>query len=114
MRLTDQQIQAIVTAVHRRFGSDARVSLFGSRADDAQRGGDIDLLVELPAGAVSSATANTGADPQSTGLERARLQTIGDIQRSIGDQKIDLVVTHAGEDDSRLVVAEAHRTGVPL
>ena len=104
MRLTAEQHHAIVSAVHRRFGQDARVLLFGSRADDAKRGGDIDLLVEIPA----------GRDGRSEAHELARLQTISDIQRAIGDQKIDLVVTHAGAEDPRLVVAEAHRTGVPL
>lgn len=46
MRLTDQQISAILDAVRRLAGSDAKVSLYGSRLDDARRGGDVDLLVE--------------------------------------------------------------------
>jgi len=48
MRLNEQQRQAIVRVVGDTCGSQARVRLFGSRLDDALRGGDIDLLVELP------------------------------------------------------------------
>ena len=47
MRLTETQIQAIHTTAEELFGVDARVSLFGSRVDDHQRGGDIDLLIEI-------------------------------------------------------------------
>jgi predicted nucleotidyltransferase len=48
MRLTDEQIQAILDSVHDIAGSCAKVRVFGSRLQDDARGGDLDLLVELP------------------------------------------------------------------
>jgi predicted nucleotidyltransferase len=44
MRLPEAERQAILNAV-RSEDPDAVVYLFGSRVDDAARGGDIDLLV---------------------------------------------------------------------
>src|SRR6056297_3511798 len=46
MRLTSEQIKTIKQATADIFGEEARVRLFGSRVDDEQRGGDVDLLVE--------------------------------------------------------------------
>lgn len=46
MRLTPFQRQAIKSAVASEFEPGARIWLFGSRIDDARRGGDIDLMVE--------------------------------------------------------------------
>ncbi|WP_295886282.1 nucleotidyltransferase domain-containing protein [uncultured Thiohalocapsa sp.] len=48
MRLTAEQIQAILDSVHDIAGSCAKVRVFGSRLQDDARGGDLDLLVELP------------------------------------------------------------------
>lgn len=48
MRLSAQQAQQILDVVHHHYGSGARVALFGSRLNDAARGGDLDLLVEAP------------------------------------------------------------------
>ncbi|HET9114371.1 MAG TPA: nucleotidyltransferase domain-containing protein [Burkholderiales bacterium] len=45
MRLTDDQREIITTAVSRMFGQGSEVWLFGSRMDDAKRGGDVDLLI---------------------------------------------------------------------
>ncbi|MBA4741516.1 MAG: nucleotidyltransferase domain-containing protein [Azoarcus sp.] len=78
MRLTDNESRIIRDTVRRRFGSDARVWLFGSRADDAKRGGDIDLLVEAPA-------PLENAFRESIGLET-------DLQIALGDQKIDILL----------------------
>ena len=48
MRLTDHQAQAIRQLALQVAGDRARVRLFGSRLDDTARGGDIDLMLELP------------------------------------------------------------------
>jgi len=48
MRLTDQQVQIIRQLAQQVAGSQARVRVFGSRLDDTARGGDLDLMLELP------------------------------------------------------------------
>lgn len=48
VRLGAEQVEAIRRTVREIAGGKARVKLFGSRLDDAARGGDVDLLVELP------------------------------------------------------------------
>ena len=48
MRLSEQHRQAILQVVTAVCGPHALVRLFGSRLDDGKRGGDVDLMVELP------------------------------------------------------------------
>ena len=48
MRLNCDQISVIHASVHQALGSDAAVFVYGSRTDDTRRGGDLDLLVEVP------------------------------------------------------------------
>jgi len=48
MRLTESQIEAIRQLARQVVGQSARVRVFGSRLDDAARGGDLDLMLELP------------------------------------------------------------------
>ena len=79
MRLTPAQTDLIVEKVIEQFGMDARVMLFGSRLDDAARGGDIDLLVE--------------SDGRATLRQRA-LATIG-IERAL-QIPVDIVTLQRG------------------
>jgi len=78
MRLSQQTQQIIRDTVREVFGLDAKVKLFGSRINDDARGGDIDLLVELP-----SITAE---------IERKTMQLTARLQLRIGDQPIDVLV----------------------
>lgn len=48
MRLTDHQIAAIRILAYQLAGTQSRVRVFGSRIDDTQQGGDLDLMLELP------------------------------------------------------------------
>lgn len=99
MRLTDAQADAIRTAAADVFGDDAEVWLFGSRADDRRRGGDIDLLVRPGPGA------------RDRPFHR-RVRFLACLERALGERKIDVVV-EAPMDD-RPIVAVAHATGVRL
>lgn len=100
MRLTGFQKKSIVDVIERQFGPDVEIYLFGSRADDSKKGGDIDLLVDL--------------HRDSENIEKNKIRAITGIQFAIGDQKIDLIVTPDINKDQRLVVREALRTGVRL
>lgn len=78
MRLSPQQVQAIVTAARSLAGSDACIRLFGSRVDDRAHGGDIDLLVECPR-------------PVERPVWLAA-QITARVQRALGDRKIDVLL----------------------
>jgi predicted nucleotidyltransferase len=96
MRLTPIEQQVIRDASLRYFG--VRPRLFGSRVNDAKRGGDIDLYIEAP------------VSPKQ-GVE-ARLHMVADIWKELGERKIDVVVNSGGE---QLAIYEvAQREGILL
>jgi uncharacterized protein len=92
MRLTQFERHSVMEVV-KGYLPDARVLLFGSRVDDAKRGGDIDLLV----------LANTQPD------WRLKWRISDDIQQRIGEQKIDVVIENENELSTfgRMVLEEA-------
>lgn len=81
MRLSTQQIQTVKAAVARHFGPGARVWLFGSRLDDAARGGDYDFYLETELN-----------DPDQI-IER-KLKLLAELHASpdFEDEKIDIVI----------------------
>jgi predicted nucleotidyltransferase len=85
MRLTQTQRRIILDTLRRHFGQHCEVRLFGSRADDAARGGDIDLYVEAEI-----------ADPAA--VIEAKLEALADLHRDLGEQKIDLIVKRSGAE----------------
>lgn len=80
MRIDEQQARIIKSVVAREFEPDARVWLFGSRADDKRRGGDVDLYVETRHPAL---------------LRELRCRV--DIEEAI-DLHVDLIVAQPGDD----------------
>ena len=98
-RLAQDQVLAIKSVAQRVLGGDARVILFGSRTDDAKRGGDIDLLFETPH------------------LVGNRVTAMGQIYvaliRELGDRKIDLLLSDPDTPDAP-VLRVARETGVVL
>ncbi len=83
MRLSSAQIEAIKQETEHFFGAQAEVWLFGSRVDDKQRGGDVDLYVESGMRDASQIVA-------------ARFAFLAQLKRRIGDGKIDLVLKREG------------------
>jgi predicted nucleotidyltransferase len=101
MRLTPQQIHSIKQVAFDVFGSAAQVYLFGSRVDDQQRGGDIDLYV---------AEADLSLDAQLD----AKLKFLVKIKQQLGDQRIDVVFAPAQGQVLLPIHRMAQQSGVPL
>ncbi|MDP2417749.1 MAG: nucleotidyltransferase domain-containing protein [Hydrogenophaga sp.] len=99
MRLTLEQIDSIKQTAQQVLGEDARVTLFGSRADDTRRGGDIDLLFET-----SQRVAH-----RSQILNALYVALI----RRLGDRKLDILLKDAATPDAA-VLRVARETGVQL
>lgn len=72
------------------------VYLFGSRVDDAKKGGDIDLYLVVN---------------EHTNLFVKKLKFLAKLKRELGDQKIDIVFN---EDENRLIEKEAKQWGIKL
>ena len=102
MRLTDTERHHISEAATAVLPAGSRVCLFGSRVDDAKRGGDVDLLVEVPAARAAD--------------ELMRLRSLLTVQlyRRLGERRIDIVMIDPDAGDDRLIVAEARRQAVEL
>jgi len=72
MRLSDDHSQGIRRIVAEHAGAKAEVKLFGSRIDDARRGGDVDLLVTLPEPVANPAMLAARLSARTTRLMEGR------------------------------------------
>lgn len=99
MRISPAESAAIRRVTTEIAGPQARVKLFGSRANDELRGGDLDLLIEL---------AEVTPDKLAISLRAgARLQMV------IGRRKIDVLVTDPETAETPLIRA-ARLEGIAL
>lgn len=79
MRLSKHQIRLILNTVALHVGHSRKIFLFGSRLNDAARGGDVDLLLEV--------------DHPFSRLEQARL--VAALEQVL-DLPVDIVVSQKG------------------
>jgi predicted nucleotidyltransferase len=90
MRLTPSQIAVIKSTTAAVLGPQSRVRLFGSRVHDRQKGGDVDLYVEVP-------------QPNLMQRIRCKIQ----LEERL-DMPVDLIVKPIGDDSpiSRIARSE--------
>lgn len=99
MRITEEQGAIIRQIATELAGAAAVVTLFGSRADDSKRGGDVDLLVELPEAVENPAWLAA--------------QLSAKISRTMAGRSVDVLLS--APNLMKLPIHEvAKSTGVPL
>ena len=91
MRLNPEDVAVIKRLVADAYGPEAVVRLFGSRADDRRRGGDVDLHITIP-----TRGAYAG-DDLSTEL---RLGT--NLETALDERKVDLIVRRNGDPETAI------------
>jgi len=101
MRLSTDQVNAIRTSAADSFGAGTAVWLFGSRADDMKRGGDIDLLIQ---------TNQLDIDA----ITRAEISFLTQLQAKLGEQKIDVLLDYPLRKTRPPIFDVAKRTGILL
>jgi hypothetical protein len=86
MRLTEFEISTIKTLTKEHFGQNAEVYLFGSRTIDDKKGGDIDLYINK----LQSSNKNY----------QNKIQFLCNLEMSIGEQKIDVILDDSVDHNS--------------
>lgn len=87
VRLRPEEIAAVKRSVAEHFGAEAELRVFGSRADPAKRGGDLDLQLRL-----------TGPKPGW----RVESRCVGAIEQALEDRHTDLLVLGSDETPRRI------------
>jgi len=94
MRLSAKEIKVLKDTL-KSMSDEAKIYLFGSRVDDAKKGGDIDLYV-IP------------KEKTQTFAKKAKLQIM--LEDTLF-KPVDIVVSY---DDTRLIEKEAKENGIKL
>ncbi len=100
MRLSEYEKDVIIASAKDKFGEDTKVTLFGSRADNNRRGGDIDLLIR------------PGIQSTPEYLLKKKIEMQIEIERKLGEQKIDIILQQPG--DKRSIINTATETGIDI
>jgi predicted nucleotidyltransferase len=100
MRIPERHRENAVSLLRQRFGKNAHIWLFGSRVNDARRGGDIDIYVEAEAIPIS-------------GKAKAKLYAGVALESLFDGASVDLLVRFPDESEQP-IHRIAKETGSPL
>jgi hypothetical protein len=101
MRLTHTEQHILKQTAEECFAPGVGVRLFGSRAGDTARGGDIDLLIEV-------------AIKNPADIVRAQTVFMARLLNRLGDRKVDVLVDYPGRKTHPPIFEVARREGIPL
>ncbi len=92
IRITAYEQEMIKSLVKKHFGINTDVYIFGSRVDKNKKGGDIDLYIttEMP---ISE-------------IVKSKISLLVDLEKTIGEQKIDIVVNNHSKQNPIYEIAE--------
>ncbi|PKM13121.1 MAG: hypothetical protein CVV13_02530 [Gammaproteobacteria bacterium HGW-Gammaproteobacteria-3] len=98
-RLSAREIEVIRATVSRLLGVRACIRIFGSRAREDEKGGDIDILIET--------------ERQLPSRVATACRLTSELQMQLGDQKIDVIIIDP-ETREQPIHQIARQTGVIL
>ena len=101
MRLSEHEKETLKHAALVCFGQGTRMRLFGSRADEHRKGGDIDLLIESPL-----------TDPAE--IAKAHTRFLSQIYKRLGEQKVDVLIDYPGRRSYPPIFQVALQEGILL
>lgn len=99
IRLSAREIEVIRATARRLLGDRARIRIFGSRAREDEKGGDIDLLVET--------------DQRLPNRVASACRLTSELQIQLGDQRIDVIIIDPATQE-KPIHQVARQTGVML
>jgi len=97
IRLTDYEIETIINLAKKIFGEDIKLWIFGSRTDLNEKGGDIDIYLEIK---------------NYNKILKKKLDFLVELDEKIGEQKVDLIIKPFNSND--YISQEAKKTGIRL
>lgn len=99
IRLSTREIEVIRATARSLLGERASIRVFGSRAREDEKGGDIDLLVET--------------DEHLPNRVASECRLTSELQLQLGDQRIDVIIIDAATQE-KPIHHVARQTGVML
>ncbi|GAB5045717.1 nucleotidyltransferase domain-containing protein [Thermodesulfovibrio sp. TK110] len=99
MRLSEEILKVIKTLAIKYFGENCEVRIFGSRTDDTQKGGDIDIYISTE---------------MKDGIIEAKASFLAELKIKIGEQKIDIIVENISKPEKNSIYEIARTCGIKI
>ncbi|MHB1679478.1 MAG: nucleotidyltransferase family protein [bacterium] len=102
MRLDKKTVEIIKNMALSYFGINAKIYIFGSRVNDTEKGGDIDIYVE------------TYLDINSSELFNLESKYWTSLQKALGERKIDIIINDTKLNNNNYIYEVAKKTGIMI